>query len=634
MAVNLNKLFVRVPKTATGVTTDQIKTLSQQEGNVKKVYFVEATNEIVVSGVVYGVDPSTVQKISDLQALIGAEKITDAAALSQTIIGRLEKLEAIKIASDSTDYLIKTLDSSVPTIGVKTVAIENATSLNTGLLDAAAAKGYIDAEVKKATTEVVEGKGIDVTKTTHTDGHAIYTIDSSLTLQYNAASGGNPATITLTGANEGIFGTVNVSDIIGNGVISDTEYYPGTGELVLTFNKADGTTQDVSIDLTNILDLGDLMVKADSTNYLEITQVTPAPDSDENQLSFAIKTVDVSTASASATGLADAFKVKEYVDSKTTDLAITAAGDDYVSATVDAATDKKHVIVDSNVQTLTGTKGTAGTYDATGAQTAAPSHGTLSGTANSLVDAADVATKVKNYVDGEVAIEAARSDAYTDAKVAALDADVSTKGINVSVGVTEVDGKITAVNVTESYATISYVAGTDTWTNTNSTGLVTGNDMETMKSYVDDKVEDSAISAAGDGKYIDASVDATNKKKINVAAVTDNMVYTGGNAGTAATLTGTQNTLVDGAQAATAISQYVEDRLTTVVDGLDGTATASDTYVSATIAEDNGKLTNTGSSMTVTYGTMGVTSTDGIAKAEDVQTFVDTYDFWDTYTGA
>jgi len=450
--------------------------------------------------------------------------------------------------------LTLTLDSSVPTIGVKTVEIEHATSSNTGLLDAAAAKGYIDAQINKATTEVVEGKGIDITETEHADGHAIYTIDSSLTLQYNAASGNNPATITLTGANNGVFGTVNVSDIIGNGVISDTEYYPNTGELVLTFNKADGKTQDVSIDLTNILDLGDLMVKADSTNYLEITQVTPDPESDENQLSFAIKTVDVSTASASTTGLADAFKVKEYVDSKTTDLAVTAEGDDYVSATVDATTDKKHVIVDSNVKTLNATAGTAGTYDAEGAQTAAPSHGTLSGTANSLADAADIATKVKTYVDGELAIETARSNANTLASIKALDADVSTKGTNVSVGVTEVDGKITAVNVTESYATISYVAATDTWSNDNPTGLVTGNDMNTMKSYVDDKVADSEISAAGDGKYIDASVDATNKKKINVAAVTDRMVYTGGNAGTAATLTGTANTLVDGAQAATAIS--------------------------------------------------------------------------------
>lgn len=629
MALNLNKLFVRVPSTASA-TTDQIKTLSQQTGNDKKVYFVEATNEIVVKGVVYGVDPSTVEKISDLQALIGAEKITDPAALSQTIIGRLEKLEAIKIATASEPYLSLTLDSSVPTIGVKTIPIENASNGSTGLLDAAAAKGYIDAEIAKATTEVVEGKGIDVTETTHTDGHAIYTIDSSLTLQYNEASGNNAATITLTGANGGVFGTVNVSDIIGNGVISDTEYYPSTGELVLTFNKADGTTQDVSIDLTDILDLGDLMVKADSTDYLEITQVTPGSATDENQLSFAIKTVDVSTASASATGLADAFKVKEYVDSKTTDLAITAAGDNYVSATVDAATDKKHVIVDSNVTTLTATAGSAGTYDAEGAQTAAPTAGTLSGTANSLADAADIATKVKTYVDGAMAIEVARSNANTLASIKALDANVSTKGTNVSVGVTEVDGVITAVNVTEDYATVDSSLGVTT-----NTGLVKGSDIEKVKTYVDTVAQDLSIGITGDN-YITATR-GDNKNYTITADVVDLTLTTGGNEDS--TLAGTADSLVDAADAASKVSQFVNARIGEEVAKLDSTTTATDTYFTMTVGEADGKLIDASTSATLTYGTMNgtdptATTTNGIAKAEDVQTFVDTYDFWDEYTGA
>lgn len=630
MALNLNKLFVRVPSTASA-TTSQIVTLSQQTGNDKKVYFVEATNEIVVKGVVYGVDPSTVEKISDLQALIGAEKITDPAALSQTIIGRLEKLEAIKIATASDPYLTLTLDSSVPTIGVKTIPIENASNGSTGLLDAAAAKGYIDAEIAKATTEVVEGKGIDITETEHADGHAIYTINSSLTLQYNEASGNNPATITLTGANDGVFGTVNVSDIVGNGVIDHTQYYPGTGNLVLSFNTAAGTTQDVSIDLTDILDLGDLMVKADSTDYLEITQVTPDPATDENQLSFAIKTVDVSTATASATGLADAFKVKEYVDSQT---AVTAEGDDYVSATVDATTDKKHVIVDSNVTPLTASAGTVGTYDAEGAQTADPTGGTLSGTANSLADAADIATSVKTYVDGAMAIEVARSNANTLASIKALDVDVSTKGTNVSVGVTEVDGVITAVNVTEDYANISYVAATNTWTNDNSTGLVTGQDMETMKSYVDDKVADSEISATGDN-YVNAAVDPNNVKQINVSTNVGNLNINS-QTGQDSSLGGVANTLVDGEQAAGVITTFVNTRISEEVAKLDSNTSATNTYVTTSTTMADGALTD--SSVALTFGTMdGQTAnnaTSGIAKAEDVQDFVDTYDFWETYANS
>ena len=238
MALNLNKLFVRVEG---AVSLETIISESMQTANQKKVYFLENSNQIVVRGIAYGVDPSTVSSITDLQTLIGAEKITDASALSQSVIERLQKLEAIHIATNSTDYLSLTLDSSVPTIGVNTVDITTATSSSKGLVDVANAKGYIDAKSAKAKTVVTAGE-VD-TSTASVDGHTIYTIDSSLTLQYNGADGNNPATITLTGANGGVFGTVNVSDIVGNGVIDHTQYYPATGELVLTFNKADGNAR-------------------------------------------------------------------------------------------------------------------------------------------------------------------------------------------------------------------------------------------------------------------------------------------------------------------------------------------------------------------------------------------------------
>lgn len=632
MALNLNKLFVRVQQSAF-TSIDAIITASN--ANEKKVYFVEPTNQIVVNGIVYGVDPTTVSSITDLQNLIGASSITDAAALSQTVIERLRHLESIQIATDddSDDYLSITTDSSVPTLHANVIDIATATEGDTGLVDAVEAKGYIDEKVAEATTEVVEGKGIKVTESTVTnDGHAIYTIDSSLSLEYVAAvTEGTPknAHIKLTDGNGNSFGEINVSDIIGNGILKGSSYNPATGILTLTFAEADGTPSTIDINLRDMLDLGDLMVKANSTDYLQISTVDSSTD--VNQAQFEIKIADVENAANGSTGLVDAYNVKQYIASQTTNLAVTAQGDNYVDASV-LDNDNKNVRVAANVQTLTGTKGTAGTYNAEGTQTAAPSHGTLSGTANSLVDAADVATKVKDYVDGEVAIEAARSDAYTDAKVAALDADISTKGTNVSVGVTEVDGKITAVNVTETYATITYA--NDTWTNTNPTGLVTGNDMKTMKSYVDDQIGDSSISAQGDGKYIDASVDVNNNKKINVKANKEDLSYTAGDSTTNATLTGTANTLVDGGQAATAISLFTNHRIEQEVAKLDSTVnlTDSSSYVSTTIAETDGKLTSTGSSLSVQYGTMGVSSTNGIAKAEDVQTFVDTYDFWETYS--
>lgn len=633
MALNLNKLFVRVEE---AVSLETIISESMKSGNQKKVYFLENSNQIVVRGIAYGVDPSTVRSITDLQTLIGAEKITDASALSQSVIERLQKLERIQVATadDSDDYLSITTDSSVPTLHANVVPIETASDGSTGLVDVMNAKRYINERVAAATTEVVEGKGVDVTKTTHTDGHAIYTIDSSLALQYNAASDNNPATITLTGANGGVFGTVNVSDIVGNGVIDHTQYYPGTGELVLSFKTGDGTTtQDVSIDLKNILDLGDLMVKADSTNYLEITQVTPDPDSDENQLSFAIKTVDVSTATASATGLADAFKVKEYVDAKVSDKNVSAEGDNYITA--NAANNK--VTVTADVQNLTATAGTPGTYDAEGTQTADPTHGALNGTANSLADAADIATKVKTYVDGELAIETARIDASLIYNIKALDADVSTKGTNVSVGVTEVDGKITAVNVTETYAEISYDPTTDVWSNTAnvSTGLVTGQDIETLKSYVDDKVRDSSMDAQGDD-YITADIDSGNNKKIVVTADVQPLVVTT-TAGTDTILTGVEKSLADSSNIAASVTSFVNTRINEEVAKLDATANVADTssYINVSIGEVDGLLNSASSSIDVTYGSFtGATPTDGIATREGVQDFVDTYDFWETYSAS
>ena len=219
MALNLNKLFVRV----TGdVPVIDVSTQSKQTGNEKKLYFLEATNQIINNGIVYGVDPGTVSSIKDLQDLIGAEKITDAAALSQTVIGRLEKLEAIKVATDSSDYLTVTLDSSVPTIGIKKADIETATASTKGLVDVYNAKLYIDEKAADAKTVVVAGEGIDVdASTADVDGHSIYTINSSLILEYHQGSVGNPATITLTDGNGADFGTINVSDITGAGVLED-----------------------------------------------------------------------------------------------------------------------------------------------------------------------------------------------------------------------------------------------------------------------------------------------------------------------------------------------------------------------------------------------------------------------------
>ena len=102
-----------------------------------------------------------------------------------------------------------------------------------------------------------------------------------------------------------------------------------------------------------------------------------------------------------------------------TALAISAQGDNYITAAVDTQNNKK-INVTADVQSLTATAGTPGVYNSTtGAQTTAPVAGTLSGTVDSLADGADIASKVKTYVDGAIDIEGARSDAKNTADIKA-----------------------------------------------------------------------------------------------------------------------------------------------------------------------------------------------------------------------
>lgn len=151
------------------------------------------------------------------------------------------------------------------------------------------------------------------------------------------------------------------------------------------------------------------------------------------------------------------------VTNATGGLAVSAEGDNYITAAVDANNNKK-INVTADVQSLTASAGTPGVYNSTtGAETTAPVAGTLSGVANSLGDAADIATKVKTYVDGAIAIEGARSDAknLADIKtvVEGLDGTATASSatnldttpsadFKVLTKVVEVDGKVVETTVT------------------------------------------------------------------------------------------------------------------------------------------------------------------------------------------
>ena len=168
--------------------------------------------------------------------------------------------------------------------------------------------------------------------------------------------------------------------------------------LTLTYILADGSESSVDIDMSSLILETEvengiqaidhkLSVKIDS----ESGKVTTSAGQNQTVLSTGANGVKVAN-------------IQEAIDYATTQLGITAAGDNYITAAVDSD-DNKKINVSADVQNLTSTAGTPGVYNpTTGAQTTEPVNGTLSGVTDSLVDGADVASKVKTYVDGAVAI--------------------------------------------------------------------------------------------------------------------------------------------------------------------------------------------------------------------------------------
>lgn len=173
--LNLKKLFVLVPSTLTTVTVDAVKAKSIESGNADKLYFVEKYNQIVKNGVTYGVDPKTFKEIESLLSSLGATTAADG-TVSFDIQGLNYKGEATTILG-----VITNLDKKIKTE-----------------LDKLAAS--------KTLNDSYEFTG---------------------KLKYVAAvPGGAAAHLALVDevGTELEGSTVNVSDIIGNGLLSDSAY--------------------------------------------------------------------------------------------------------------------------------------------------------------------------------------------------------------------------------------------------------------------------------------------------------------------------------------------------------------------------------------------------------------------------
>lgn len=422
------------------------------------IYFAEDSQVIYNNGIAYGLSSEAAEKIQNIE-----DGIVDISGYEDDPAGTPEGKTALEKWAENP--VVNAANVTITDAGQKYTStnVEDALQEIAGNIDKAK---IVNNDVITVGTPTASGTPLSVTVDGVTIDKASNALKSVVKLGYNTTS----KEIELQDKNGTKLSSVAASDIVGSGIVDEqnTSYDETTGILTITWIGGETT----EVDLQKLFDIDDIVIANTSRDYLSFDLTDPAVET--GQASLKVKLAEVSytpTQGASAATLTvdttngkllDASnaisKISDYVAdvlaNANTNLAVTAEGDDYVDARVDADTDNKHVIVDANVTTLTGTKGTAGTYNATtGAQTTAPVNGTLSGTANSLVDAADVASKVKNYVDGQVAIEAARSDAKNKADIAALDATVGSTtvdtGKHVAVQVVETDGKLTGLTVTE-----------------------------------------------------------------------------------------------------------------------------------------------------------------------------------------
>lgn len=455
-------MFVLVPSTS-AATVDSIKTASLASS---KIYFMAKYNQIVAKGTVYGVDPSTGKELETLVSVLGGTKASDG---------------TVSVDFSNLNYYTSE--------GTKTII---------GAIEA------IDAKVKAEMDKIAASKTLN--ENYEFSGQIKYVAAVPASEGKDAV----PAHIALVDEAGSELSTIAVSDIIGNGVLKTSAYDAVTGILTLTFAQADGTTKAIEVDLKAMLDINDISIAEASKNYLEVALGTASVEG-ETQAVFGAKIVKVAEASDAKTGLVDAKDVKDYVDGKTTDLAVTAEGDAYVSASVKADVDNKHVIVATNVKDVTYTAGTHATYNVEGALATEAVPATISGEANSLVDGEQATTAIKSYVDFAVAEEALRSDAKVVSAIKALDKEPSTvfssydekedyggvPSSNICINYEEKDGIVTISNIKEYHARVAYITTTSTPDNPQSnayfdvsfgwSALVTGEDIIKLSNYVDDK---------------------------------------------------------------------------------------------------------------------------------------------------
>ena len=546
-------------------------------------------------------------------------------------------------------------------------AIKDTNTTTFDVVDSAAAKAYFEDYFTNSNTIAITNGTADV----KVDGQTILIdstngLKSGLKLVYvpaSAASGDDPAVeahIALSDNSNTELYTIPVASIVGNGVLDHSSYDKQKNELHLFFKTAQaGVFNEVVIPVGEILDINDILIASDSSIYLSVTQ-------DTSVVKLGVQLQDVSTADAENNGLASAKAIREYVDSKSTTLAVEAEGDNYVDASVDtnnnkkinvAATDKTKTAValaETAVQSVVEGTSVEGYVALSISAKSDASAITITTDDSSLsaklteVDASIDALQAKD-VEIDASIDALQAkDVEIDSSITALkakdveidasidrldasvsaietaiadmDAELSVNTLDGSIGITlsETDGKVTAIGVTATKATVTFDNTGDEPSLTSTSGLLAGDAIAPIKNYVDAVAQkgfdglDSEVEKKDSSNFIGYKVGIVDGKLLDsscsLTAVFGDYDATSQTDGLATT--GATKSYIDSEIQALDLTNDVADA--SAVDGAG--------FVKTVISETDGIVKN--ESVTVTYGDYG-THANGIAKTADTSVFVE-----------
>lgn len=365
--------------------------------------------------------------------------------------------------------------------------------------------------VTSANTDISSGGNPTYTIGLNIDGKTIVNgtsgLESGLQLVYHKAKTEGDVTTTshiaLTDKDGNELSIIDISSIVGSGIVKSGSYDPSTGKLTITFATESGTST-VDIDLGALLDFNDVVIKEGSSNYLSF-EATKTESTSQAQFGAKLSTITVTTNEdtpgilpeeydiSGTVGIADgadvASKVKTYVTKYVTDsiaavspknlnatktstdgenvqvkvtekegliTAVNITTDNTVNSdTVDAKIKSAFDAIDVNYPVETGKVVTAvAQNNGLVSQTNAEMQGiALTGfsestTATGAITATDTLGSALNKLQNKVNSAATSSDIST--AIGKLDATVtSTDGTNVNVTITETDGKISAVTVND-----------------------------------------------------------------------------------------------------------------------------------------------------------------------------------------